>query len=393
MFWIIALVIIAIAAAEGYFIGAIRAAFAFLGLVLGCLLAIPLSPLAKPLLGLFGVRHFVVVAFIAPLVVWVVVLLAVRALGESVNYKVNYFYKYKVGDELRLFWERLSQRLGGCVGVLNGALYGFSLSVFVYTLGYPVVQVASSDQDPFMFRVVNQLALSMQSAGVDKCVAPFAPKDKLLYDASDLVGLVCQNPHIQTRLGKYPPFLTLMERPEFKELRTDKDFQAVWKGHPPFKQLLEHPRIQPLVTNAETYDLVLNTLDGDLDDLREYLNTGKSPKYADTLILGKWLLSVSRSYRQARRANLGAVAKERELLRQRYDTELKRSTLTAFVDNKILLRAGGGTNAAATLRGTWKQNSRHTYVLSVSGVGKAQADVEDHKLTFTWNGLPVVFLK
>ncbi len=397
MFWIIALVIIGIGAAEGYFTGAVRAAFAFLALVLACSLSVPLSSMGKPIVSLFGFKNSVVVALLAPIVVWIIIVLVVRALGESANYKINYYFKYKVGDEMRLFWQRMTQRVGLCVGVLNGGLYFFAFSVVLYVVGYPIIQVSSdSDQNSFMLRTVGQLSESMKDTGMDKAVTPFVPGSKLFYDASDTIGLLYQNPKLETRLGNYPPFLSLMERPEFAALATNRDFQKVWLSQSAVGELLQEGPIQNLITNEQYYTVVQDALGGDLNDLQEYLKTGVSPKFADILILGKWHFAMNRSYKLARRANISASPLERLLVRRTLESTMGKSVLTAFVDNKVLLRAPGTNKTERVVRGTWKQNNRNTYTISLDEGGhqaKAEADVEEHTMNFKMFGLPLVFLK
>ena len=78
------------------------------------------------------------------------------------------------------------------------------------------------------------------------------------------------------------------EKDEFKPL-SDSGFQQDWiKGGLTFGSFVNHEKVQPLVESHEVVTNVLGMLGGDFKDLKTYLETGKSPKYDDEKILGRW---------------------------------------------------------------------------------------------------------
>lgn len=396
MLWVIALVILALVALEGYYTGAIRASFAFLALILACSLATVLAPAAAPILKLFDITHPILVSILAPIIAWIVVILLVRSAGETVNYKINYYYKYKVSESVHLEWQRLNQRVGLCVGVLNGLIYVLALSVVIYVVGYPVRQLSSPEGDSFVMRTFASLSDSLKQTGMDKAIASFLPKSQVFYDGADVAGDLFHNRLAQSRLSTYPPFLSLMEKPEFKTLATDQDFQEkAWLGKAPLGTLLQHEKLKPIVQNPDYYHLILQTLGGDLKDLKQYLESGESPKFDDILILGHWDANVLRSYRLAIKNKLALPALEKARIRRQLDVAWSNATLTAFVDNKLLIRSTDTNNNPRTIQGTWKEVSGSRYVFNLVEGGKpheTEATVEARRLVFTSkDDLPAVF--
>lgn len=396
LLWILALVLLGGVAAAGYYAGAIRSAFTFLGLLLAAMLCVPLAPLAKPLLSIFHVEQPLLIALLGPIIAWVFVVLVVRSSGEAVYQKVHTFYKYKVTDEERLRWERLNQRLGLCLGLLNGTVYLLALGVLIYVLGYSTIQVATPEDDPMPLKVVNSLAEGMKETGMQKAVGSFVPASKIYYDASDIVGTVYQNPLVQSRLASYPVFLALMEKPEFKGLATNKTFQEFWLRRPPIRELLNHEQVKPLVQDPQYYTSVLDMLGGDLKDLKQYIETGRSPKYDDIKILGRWEFDLSRSYKLTRRRRPTMSPLERILIRRTLETTMLNASLVALLDNRVLLETTTSNKTRKVVQGTWKEAGRAKYTLRMSEDGRRrnlEAEVEGSTLTIDQDGIILIFEK
>jgi hypothetical protein len=121
-------------------------------------------------------------------------------------------------------------------------------------------------------------------------VAKFDPTPPSFYEAADVVGLVYRNPLLQSRLSGYPALLPMEERTEFQELAGDKDFIELFQRQEPITRVLNHPRVQALAKNS---DIVQEIARLDLRDLRQYLETGISPKYEEEKILGRWRLDLN----------------------------------------------------------------------------------------------------
>ena len=213
LFWLLALVLLASLAGIGYRQGAIRVAFSLVGILLGALLAGPLGRLVKPLLVALGVKNPILAGVLAPLIVFLLFSIIVKVAGFMVHQKVDVHFKYHAGDLRLALWERLSRRLGLCLGLVNGALYLILISFVIYTFGYWTVQMASDDKDPRLVRILNRLAQDEQNAGFVKVARAVSPMPEIWYDAADLAGLIYNNPLSEARLARYPAFLGLAERP------------------------------------------------------------------------------------------------------------------------------------------------------------------------------------
>src|SRR5882762_2253249 len=180
--WLLALVILGCVAIVGFYQGAVRVAFSFVGLLLAAILASPLGALFKPLVPIFGLKNPIVIAFVAPAIGFLLVLVVCKCVALAVHKKVEARHKYKASDTQRLLWERLNARIGIPLGLANGVVYFYVICTLIYALGYLTVQVATSEQDSWALRLANRLTDDLRSTGMDKAVAPFMPKSELYYD-------------------------------------------------------------------------------------------------------------------------------------------------------------------------------------------------------------------
>src|SRR5687767_13448942 len=288
--WVLAVLIVAVVALVGYYQGGVRAAFSLVGLLTALLVAQPLGGVLKPLVAMTGLKQPILLAFVGPAIAFLLVLVIFKVVAFAINQKLDTFYKYKEGDMKRMLFERLNSRLGIAVGVVNGVIYFFIIAVFAHVLGYFATQVKGAPSDPIATKIAAKLGADAQSTGMHKAVAPFLPTEEPYYDAVDIVGAVYHNPLLQKRLSSYPVFVTLAERPEFKGLAEDLKFQELWlrQPRPSMAELLAHEKVKPLLESEELMKDVMNLVGGDLKDLKTYVETGKSPKYDDEKILGRW---------------------------------------------------------------------------------------------------------
>ena len=133
--WILAVLLMVAVALAGWRQGAIRAAFAFVGILLAAVLAAPLGRLLHPLLLHVVSGPFTAWA-LAPVVGFIVGSIPLKVASQYVHRRAEYFYKYKAGDLRLALWARLNSRLGICIGLLNGATYFILISFFIYNLTY-----------------------------------------------------------------------------------------------------------------------------------------------------------------------------------------------------------------------------------------------------------------
>ncbi len=390
--WLIALVTLACVSLVGYYQGAVRAAFSFLGLFAAALLAGPLGSLLHSLLPIFGLKNPLLIAYLAPVIGFLVVLTAFKCAAFAVHKKVEGWYKYKANETQRLLWERLNTRLGIPLGLSNGVVYVLGIGTLLYSIGYLTVQAATSDEDSWALRLVNRLNTDLSRTRLDKAVAPFMPKSELYYDAADVIVDIFQTPLLQNRLANYPALLTLGEKPEFKPL-SDAAFQAAWIKGMTFGSFINHEPVKPLVENHQILTNVLALLGGDLKDLKIYLDTGKSPKFDDERILGRWAFDARASLNRARKLNPNMGSAEFTRIKKRMGTDFLRSTLTATVDNKaILLRPSAGANGVT--QGTWTSTGDGKYRFTVREGGKKlelEVAIDGRNLIFTKDDLVLVF--
>ncbi len=392
--WSIALFTVICVGIVGYYQGALRAAFSLLALLLAALLASPLGSLLGPLLAIFGVKNPVMIAFLAPIVGFLIVLVAFKLGAIAVHKKVDTYYKYKTSDTQRLLFERMNARVGASVGVANGFIYVLVIGTFIYSLGYLTVQVASSEEDSWAMRLVNRVSDDMNTTGMTKAVAPFMPKSELYYDGADVVANIFHTPLLQRRLANYPPFLLIGENDQFTGL-SDTGFQGDWlKGALTFGSFVNHEKVKPLIENQDVVTNVLGMLGGDFKDLKVYLETGKSPKYDEERILGHWEFDYKASVNATRRKKVNMGSAELTRLRRYLAATFLKSILTTTVDHKAQLKhAASGDKAPKITKGSWK-NVDGKYVLTIRDNDQnidLDAQIDGKTLQFTRDGVVLVF--
>ena len=381
--WLIALGVMACVGIVGFYQGALRGAFSFVGLLLAAVLASPLGSFLKSIVPIFGVKNPVMIAFVATVIGFVLVLVIFKVAAFTVHKKVEGWYKYKGSDTERMLWERMNARVGIPTGLANGIIYVFAICTLLYSAGYLTVQVATGDQDSWTLRLVNRLSADLQSTGMDKAVAPFMPKSELYYDGADVVADIFHTPLLQNRLANYPPFLLVGEKEEFKPL-SDQSFQQEWIKGMTFGSFVNHEKVKPLVENQEVVTNVLGMLGGDLKDLKVYLETGASPKYDDEKILGRWAFNFNASMNAARRKKPTMGSLEIRSLRTKLAAFAK-STLTATVDRKAILKLPAVPGSKGTVQGSWKSGAGK-YILGITEDGKRlelETEVDGRSLIFT----------
>ncbi len=390
--WMIALAIVVSVSIVGFYQGALRAAFSFIGLLMAASLASPIGNMLDGLIPILGLKNPVTVAFIAPIIAFIVVLALFKFGAFAVHKKVEAWYKYKGSDTERMLWERMNARVGIPMGMANGLIYVLAVCTLIYALGYLTVQVASSDNDGWGMKVVNRLSKDLQATGMIKAVEPFMPKAELYYDGADIVADIFHTPLLQNRLANYPPFLLVGEKEEFKPL-SDPTFQGDWlKGSLTFGGFASHAQVKPLVDNHDVVTNVLGMLSGDFKDLKTYLTTGKSPKFDDEKILGRWEFDFRASMNAARRRKPNMGSAEITRLMTALSEVFLKSTITATVTKQAILHLPSA-GSRGTTRGSWK-NEYGRYTISIRQGDEnieLEALVDGKTITFTRDGYILVY--
>ncbi len=332
LIWLLVLVLVGGFAAIGFQTGSIRASVSLLGVVLGLLLAPLVGGLLTPLFASAGV----VWQQILPTVVGFVLVWAVGfGLGFVAHKPVELHFKYREDDSTRVSFERMNKALGVFVGMLAGVLVFLAVGKSVYAKGHLTTQLAAEAGEASPVSYVNQLRNDMAQSGWDKIFASLDRTPAQDYAIDDILGLIHANPLLQGRVQNYPPFLALGERSEFTELGADADFQKLLQDRAGFTAIYTHPKSQAILGNAELRQLLLAT---DLKDLKTYLETGKSPKFDEEKLLGRWRADVGSTVTDARRKRTNLQPADLKALRFMLNTVLKQASLTAYTDGRYVLK-------------------------------------------------------
>ncbi len=419
--WIAAILLVAMTVSMGYRQGAIRVAISLVGLMVAAMLALPLAPMFNFIFNFVEV-HPLVPQFITPVIAFFAVSWVFVAIGAFAFRKVDYHYRYNVSDAHRAFWERMHRRLGACLGALNGVVYFLVFALFVNVAGYFTVQVGGADSGSKVMSFVTKAAEDLQTTDMHQVVAPFNPAPAKYFEVSDLLGLLYQNRQLKDRLEHYPVFAAMAERPVFNAMGNDPELQKKIEGQSSLAELLENPHVQEVVTNM---DIVNELLAVDLKDLRQYLETGVSPKFAEEKILGRWTYDLHESLKANRRARSDVSAPAWFRLKRELTERLDGATFTAFHNNKANLKLSAkmegkaspviarpasvlptnrqtnylaawlGTNASYSAAGKWSGTAPN-YLVSLgnkngSATSQAKMDATGQRMTFRFEDKEVSF--
>ena len=403
MIWLLAILMIASLAGLGYRQGAIRAAFSLVGILMGLLVASLLGNVIKKPLVMVGLSNPVLVWLLAPFIIFVVVLAGFKIGGLAVHQKADVYFKYHAGDLRMALWERLSHRLGLCVGIVNGALYFILVSFVIYAFSYLTVQVSTAEADAASVRMLNRLGTELHDSGFAKVDRAIEMMPQSYYDAADVAGLIYQNTLLEARLELYPGFLDLAQRSEFQNLGSDKDFIDARQRQAPVKEVLDDPQVQAITHNPELLNLIWDTVKPNLQDLPIYLKTGESPKYASEKILGHWDFNVANAYILLRRAKPNLGSKEMQRVKAWMLASFARTTFVATPGQLAILKSLPALTATGAktppppqnLQGHWKSTD-DKYELTFTGGGldglTLPATIENERLTIkSVPGLDLVF--
>lgn len=371
--WILALVLLASTIALGHKLGAINAAFTFVGIIFGGLLATTLGRAFKHLLPHLGVHTETAVWALSPLLAFLVILLVFKVAGFYVHRRVEVYYKYQAGELRQALWLRLNACLGACIGTLNGTAYLVLISFLIFNFSYWSAQVAPGDNESRATKLVNRMGQDLDSTGMDKVGRALVTLPDNFYQAANLAGLVCQNPKLSERLGRYPAFISLMERDDLQQLAQNSDFTNAWNSQAPMGQLLNDPAFKAIEQNNDLVNLVWDTVQTNMDDLVGYLKTGKSAKYDLQPILGRWDFDVSVTVAMLRQARPNIPSNEMRAIRALWSQSFADTTFVAGGDGQAFLKNVPNFKnqppTSETWKGSWTANGTN-YSMSLDNNGE-----------------------
>jgi hypothetical protein len=375
MVWLIAFACLGLVGVTGYYSGPIRAGFSLIGLFFGVVLAGPLSPLTKRLLPLLGLANPLWQFFVPQVLAFLIVLIIFIIAGGVAHRKLSFHFKYKADEKTLISWERLYSRLGFCVGLLNGAVYFFLIMIPIYIGGYFTAEAASEGNNPPAAQFLTKTREQLHDLKLDRVLAGFDPTPAQVYQASDIAELVLRNPLLKSRLSHYPPFLTLGQRPQFQALANDEPLLEMIDRQASVSEILKYPAVQAILTDTALTGEIYGILGKDLNDLQEYLTTGKSPKFDDETILGVWTIDPQATLVQERKRH-GLTPRQLARVRQDMYPIIADLSLTATTDHQIILKkqSPNGPNATVVAVGTWKMDG--TYQATIPGSKPENTEIE-----------------
>jgi hypothetical protein len=332
--WLLAILLIGCFAGLGFAVGAIRSGCSTLGALIGLAAAGPVGSLLRPLFPMMGTEHPIWLLTLPVLTAFLLIWLAAFGIGFAAHRPVDLHFKYKEDDQTRKAFEGMSQAIGLFLGLITGVILFFQIGKLAYPAGYLTTQVTSEKEHPAV-DYLNKVRTDMASSGWDKVFASLDRTSAQFYQVSDLLGLVYQNPLAHGRVAAYPPFLSLAQRQEFTDIGSDNDLLTLFQTQAGFVQISGHPKVQAILKNSELTQPLLKI---DFDDFRAYVETGTSPKYADEKILGRWRLDPASVFNSAKRARLNMTTAELLKLKTLVFEYLKGATLTAYTDNRLVLK-------------------------------------------------------
>jgi hypothetical protein len=251
-------------------------------------------------------------------------------------------------------------------------------------------------------RLLNRLGRDLQSTGLAKAAKAVDRLPAAYYDTADLAGLLYQNSLLEARLLRYPGFLSLGERPEFQTLGQDTVFAEMRLRHAPLREVLAHASAKAIFANPELLREIWTTVQPQLKDLREFLETGKSAKYDGERILGRWNFDANGTVLAYRRARPNLPGGEAARLRAWMIEKFPKSSVVAAPDKMLVLKnfpqiqmqpgqplAGDPRN----LKGEWKGAGEGYEFNLEGGTDRRNARFEGNRLVVSGDSIAIVFEK
>ncbi|MBL9174805.1 MAG: CvpA family protein [Verrucomicrobiales bacterium] len=332
--WLLAVVLVGGFAALGMQLGGIRAAVAFIGALIGLALATTLGGVIAPILPKLGAISFTWLLVLPAVIGFAIVWLISVGVGFAAHRPVELHFKYKEDDPTRQAFEKMNKAIGVFVGMLTGVCVFLAVGKPIYSQGYLTTQT-SGDAEPSPIGHVNSLRRGMAETGWDKTFSALDRTPAKFNSVADLMGLIYANPALTNRLVEYPPFLALFERPDVTEVFTDTDYLKLLQDQAGFSALINHPRTQGYLNNPEILEVVKSV---DLADLKSFLETGKSPKFDEERILGRWRTDMGAINTDARRRRVNMALADLKNLRQVLNLLLGEANMTVYPDHRFVLR-------------------------------------------------------
>ena len=329
--WILAAVLIGGLGALGRQIGGIRMGISLLGAIIAYVSTLYLTGIvSNQLLPTIGMRNPVYIWVLSPLVVFFGVFIFINGIAQGVFLKIKVYFDYRAKEDARMRFTRMDTNVGLACGMMAGVVHLLIIMVPIYVLGYVTLQFDSPNGNPFYVNFISKARADMDGSGWDRIAASMAPETDDLNQFADTAGLIYNNKSVQDFLGEYPLFYAMAENDTIMPIFTgegadqqdnpmnaysDEDeepavpYHTLVREQGNIKAIIDHPQTMELLNNPDFMDRV-NELD--YADLKTFIDTGESPKYAEEPIVGKWRIDTARTARETARrhaqARLSSIA-------------------------------------------------------------------------------------
>jgi hypothetical protein len=334
MIWLVAILLLLVFAGIGYLKGAIRMAVSLLGLFAGLLAAQPLAPFMQPIYtSLFGMTNLLWLAILGPVTAFFLVGLIFLGISFFVHYKVGQYYKFSADEVTRLTWERMNKRTGAALGLMVGGIYTILLGMLVYTGGYFSTQVATDNDGPYIGSL-NTLASGLDSSGMGRIARSISPAPAIYYRVSDILGMSHKTPLLEVRYRNYPSFLNMAEDATISAMADDETYHGLLVQQASLEEILKNPMSTRIMSDQALTSRLLET---DLDDLRTYLETGESPRFADELLLGRWELDGNATINYFKKNTINVKARDIKNIKMVVGTWLVGTSMIVYPDSTFMV--------------------------------------------------------
>jgi hypothetical protein len=199
------------------------------------------------------------------------------------------------------------------------------------------------------------------------------------------------------RLGNYPAFISLTERGDIQGLANDTSLQQAWKSGMPVSAFENNITIQNMLKDTNLVNTVWTILQNNMDDLTNYLVTGKSPKYDSEKIIGHWSFDLVPALGAFREANPKIKPTDMKVIRALWSKGFADTTFVAGSDGQAFLKNVPDFKtkppSTSTWLGQWSQDdTNYSLSMSVNGhTASGTASTDGLRLTIKMDSATYVF--
>jgi hypothetical protein len=242
-------------------------------------------------------------------------------------------------------------------------------------------------------RLANRLGNDLQATHLSRTANAVGTLPATYYQFADLSGFLMQNPQVGPRLAAYPALTSLWEREDFQALVSDVTLTNALAAGTTLGELLSDPTVRTFLENKEQTKLVTGILLTNLDDLTNYLQTGKSPKFDGEKIIGHWEFNPAVTVAWLRQSRPKITASEMRAIRAMWTKAYAETRVLATGDNQLFFKklpkflpqpqAGQPPFQLVDWKGDWSANGT-SYDLHVTFNSEEKfmsATAEDYRLS------------